>query len=155
MAELTPREFVDQELMLMTHVFNQQTVVHPMVFFVKDGKRSAFIAEFRNDLHKQMLSDGIKELVKRSEPDMVIYSAEAWAAYVPEYIEGVTPRPINQPNRIEIVIVHIEFKTGEKYDCQAKIIREKGKAHLDKFEILPGGLSMGRFVDFYPVTRTN
>jgi hypothetical protein len=155
MAELTPREFVDQELMLMEHVFNQQNVVHPMIVFVKDNRRSAFIAEFRNDLHKEMLSEGIKELVKRSEPDMVIYSAEAWVTYLPEYIEGVTTRPMHHPDRIEMVVVHIEFKTGEKYDCQAKIIREKGVAHLDKFEVLPGGLSMGRFVDFYPVTRTN
>jgi hypothetical protein len=155
MVEIIPREFVDQELMLIEHVFNQQNVVHPMVVFVKDDMRSAVMAEFRNDLHKEILSQSIKELVKRSEPDIVIYAAEAWAVNVPEYIEGVTPRPTVHPDRIEVIIVRIEFKTGEKYDCQANIIREKGNPHLSKFEVLPGGMSMGKFVDFYPVTRMN
>jgi hypothetical protein len=152
---ITPREFVDQEIMLIEHVFKCQHVVHPMVIFVKDDKRSAVMAEFRNDLHKQILSDSIKELVKRSMPDIVIYAAEAWVAVVPDYIEGVTLRPMYHPDRFEVVIVHIEFKTGEKYDCQAKIIRERGEPHLSKFEVLPGGMSMGRFVDFYPITRMN
>jgi hypothetical protein len=155
MAEMTPREFVDQELMLMEHLFNQQNVVHPMVVFVKDGQRSGVMAEFRNDLHKEILSQSIKELVKRSDPDIVIYAAEAWAVNIPisEYTEGI--RAFNHPDRIEVIIVHIEFKTGEKYDCQANVIREKGKPRLSKFEVLPGGMSMGKFVDFYPVTRTN
>jgi hypothetical protein len=155
MAEITPREFVDQELMLMEHVFNQLNVIHPMVVFVKDNRRTGVMAEFRNDLHKEMLSQSIKELVKRSDPDIVIYAAEAWVTIQSEYIEGVTIRPMYHPDRIEMVIVRIEFKTGEKYDCSAKIIREKGKPHLDKFEVLPGGLSMGRFVDFFPVNRMN
>jgi hypothetical protein len=156
MAEvITPREFVDQELMLMGHVFNEQNVIHPMVVFVKNGQRSAVMAEFRNDLHKEILSESIKELVKRSEPDVVIYAAEAWTVNVPKYTEGVTPRPMYHPDRVEVIIVRIEFKTGEKYDCQASIIRERGKPRLSKFEVLPGGMTMGRFVDFYPVTRTN
>jgi hypothetical protein len=155
MAEITPREFVDRELMLMEHVFNEQNVVHPMVVFVKNNQRSGIMVEFRNDLHKEILSESIKELVKRSDPDIVIYAAEAWTVTVPisEYTERT--RAFNNPNRIEVVVVRIEFKTGEKYDCEAKIIRERGKPRLSKFEVLPGGMSMGRFVDFYPVTRTN
>jgi GTP cyclohydrolase FolE2 len=155
MVEITPREFVDQELMLIEHVFNQQNVVHPMVVFVKDDQRSAVMAEFRNDLHKEMLSEGIKELVKRSDPDVVIYAAEAWAAFVPDSEYTEETRAFNHPNRVEVIIVRIEFKTGEKYDCSANIIRERGKPRLSKFEVLPGGLSMGRFVDFFPVTRMN
>jgi hypothetical protein len=126
-----------------------------MIVLIKNDQRTAIPVEFHGDAHKDMMSQGIKDLVKRSEPDIVIYSAEAWALTVKEYEEGVTPRPTNHPDRIEVVIARIEFKTGEKYDCQAKILREKGEARLNKFEVLPGGMSMGRFVDFFPIGRTN
>jgi hypothetical protein len=153
---MTPSEFVNQELGLIRQTFDQLQVLNPMVVFVKDDRRVIIAAEFHNDAHKDMVSEGIKELVKRSEPDIVVYSAEAWAATVKNYKEGVTIRPSYHPDRIEIVVVQIEFKTGEKYDCSAKILREKGKARLDKFDINPdGGMSMGRFVDFFPVTRMN
>jgi hypothetical protein len=149
---MTPSEFVTQELGLIEKTFNQLQVLNPIVVFVKDDRRTIIGVEFHSDAHKDMMSEGIKELVKRSEPDIVIYSAEAWMIVA----KGVTPRPSHHPNRIEIVIARIEFKTGEKYDCSAKILREKGKAWLDKFDINPdGGMSMGRFVDFYPVTRMN
>jgi hypothetical protein len=153
---MTPSEFVTQELGFIEKTFNQFNVLSPMVVFVKDNRRTIIAAEFHNDAHKDMVSEGIKELVKRAEPDVVIYSAEAWMIVAKEYKEGVTIRPSYHPDRIEIVTARIEFKTGEKYDCSAKILREKGKAWLDKFDINPdGGMSMGRFVDFYPVTRMN
>jgi hypothetical protein len=152
---MTPRELVDQELILIEKTFNMQKVLNPMVVFIKDNHRSIIMAEFHNDAHKDMVSQGIKDLVKINGPDIVIYSAEAWSTVVKEYKEGVTPRPAYHPDRIEIVVAQIEFKTGEKYSCQAKILREKGKAWLDKFDVMQGGMSMGRFVDFFPITRMN
>jgi hypothetical protein len=152
---MNPREAVDLELNLITQVFDKQKVVHPMVVFIKDDRRTIAMVEFHSDAHKDMMSEGIKQLVRESMPDLVIYTAEAWRAFVPEYIEGVTPRPALHPDRVEVIIARIEFKTGEKYDCEAKILREKGQARLDKFEIMPGGMSMGRFVDFFPIGRTN
>jgi hypothetical protein len=152
---MNPREAVDLELKLITQVFDTQKVVHPMVVFVKDNQRTIAMAEFHSDIHKDMMAEGIKQLVKESMPDIVIYTAEAWALRVKEYKEGVTPRPSVHPDRVEVVVARIEFKTGEKYDCEAKIIREKGQARLNKFEIMPGGMSMGRFVDFFPIGRTN
>jgi hypothetical protein len=153
---MTPSEFVTQELGLIRQTFDQLKVLNPMVVFIKDDRRTIIGVEFHNDAHKDVMSEGIKELVKRSMPDIVIYSAEAWMAVMKEYKEGITPPPRNHPDRIEIVVVRVEFKTGEKYDCSAKILREKGKAWLDKFDINPdGGMSMGRFVDFYPVRRMN
>jgi uracil phosphoribosyltransferase len=127
-----------------------------MVIFVKGDLRTAVPVEFHNDIQKDVMSQGIKELVKKAEPDIVIYTAEAWAATVDEYKEGVTPPPRLQPNRVEIVFVQIEFKTGEKYSCQAKILREAGKeAQLETFHIISGEMGMGRFTDFFPITRTN
>lgn len=150
---MTPKEFVDFELRIVENVFNKAQVLHPMVVFVKDNLRSIITAEFRNDAHKDVLSQGIKELVKKADPDIVIYSCEAWAVNVKDPNEDT--QPAYHPNRSEVAVVRIEFKTGEKYDCQAKILRQKGQARLDKFEVLPGGLSMGRFVDFFPITKMN
>lgn len=152
---MTPREQVDLELQIIANVFNVRKVVDPMVIFIKDDKRSMVLAEFRNDIHKDILSQGIKELVAKSMPDIVVYTAEAWMTFEKNYKPGETIRPAYHPNRVEIIVARIEFKTGEKFDCHAKILRSKGEATLDKFEVMPGGMSMGRFVDFYPISKTN
>lgn len=153
MAEVDTLGFVNTELKLIEFVFNKAHVLKPMVILIKDEKRTGLIAEFHSEIHKEMMSQGIKDLVKVLEPDVVIYFAEAWT-YRAKSLKDYVPAS-QHPNRIEIVSVRIEFKTGEKYDCEAKILRQDGQVHLDKFEILPGGMSMGRFVDFYPITRTN
>lgn len=155
---MTPREAVNLELKLIERIFNERKVVHPMVVIIKGNKRTIIQpVEFHNDIHKDNLSQGVKDLVKKSNPDMVVYMAEAWAVFMPpeEYNPKTTPRPSEHPDRAEIVVARIEFKTGEKYQCDARIIREHGKARLGRFKVLPGGNDMGRFVDFFPVTRTN
>jgi hypothetical protein len=156
MAEITPREFVDIELKLIEKVFDQTHVLRPMIIIVKDNDRYVIPASFQNDLHKDIVSQGIKDLVKKADPDIVIYSAEAWSATLDEYIDGVTPPASQQPNRVEIIAAQIEFKTGEKYSCQARILRHGDQPpRLDKFEVSTGGMSMGRFVDFFPIGKTN
>jgi hypothetical protein len=156
MAEIVPREFVNIELKLIEKVFDQTHVLRPMVVLIKNNERYVIPAAFSNDLQKDIVSQGIKDLVKNAEPDIVIYSCEAWSATLDEYIDGVTPPASQQPNRVEIIAAQIEFKTGEKYSCQARILRHGDQPpRLDKFEVSTGGMSMGRFVDFFPITRTN
>jgi hypothetical protein len=156
MAEIIPREFVDIELKLIEKVFDQTHVLRPMIVIIKGNDRYVIPAEFHNDLQKDIVSQGIKDLVKKAEPDIVIYSCEAWSANVAEYEEGVTPPASQQPNRVEVIAAQIEFKTGEKYSCQARILRHGDQPpRLDKFEVSTGGMSMGRFVDFFPIGKTN
>lgn len=154
MAEVTPRDFVDQELRLIEKVFNQAQVLRPMFILVKGADRALVPAAFQNTIHKDLISEGVKDLVKISDPDIVIFAAEAWTATVPD-LNYRGPSPAERPDRIEIIQLRIEFKTGEKFDCQANILREKGVARLSPFRVESGGLAMGRFVDFFPIKSTN
>jgi hypothetical protein len=151
---MTPQEFVDTELKLVKQMFDTQKSIVPMVVMVKDDHRAMMQAEFHSDAQKDSVSQGIKDLVKRSEPDVVVYMAEAWMIKMnelpPEIPRLPLPRPSSHPNRTEIIIVQIEFKTGEKFGCIADILRNGSDAQLGKFEITGTDMSSGRFVDFFP-----
>lgn len=151
---MEPREFVDQELILIRQIFDHLKEIYPMAILVKDDNRYQIPVTFQNNAHKDIVSQGIKDLVKKSEPDVVIYIAEAWMLAVTSKFDRL-PIPSQHPDRIEIVAVQIEFKTGEKFGCHAKILRKNGQPRLDKFEVLRDDTSMGRFCDFFPIGRTN
>jgi hypothetical protein len=155
-----PKEFVDHELRLIEATFEQSKQILPMVVLVKEDQRFIIPVQYENDAHKDILSQGIKDLVKKSEPDVVIYMAEAWSIDYKHLRNSVLnklplPRPSLHPNREEIVIVQIEFKTGEKYGCQAKILRNQQEPRLDKFTTIKADMSMGRFMDFFPISKMN
>ena len=153
---MEPREFIQEELKLINLMFEKKKEIYPMVVLIKEGKRHLIPVYFDNDAHKDIVSQGIKDLVKKSEPDVVIYMAEAWTVTVKDkQMRMGIPRPLEHPDKLEVLLVHIEFKTGEKYGCQAHILRDKGLSQLSKFEILDQDLSMGRFVDFFPQKRVN
>ena len=152
---MTPRRLVELELKLANMMFDQLKVIHPMVVFVKGEQRAMMPAEFHSELDKDQLAQTVRELVKRSEPDCVVYIAEAWAVISTKEEVEKGLRPMHHPNREEIVFLQIEFKTGEKYSCEARIVREKGEARLDKWNVKSDAFSVGRFVDFYPIGRTN
>jgi hypothetical protein len=151
---MDPREFVDQELSLISAMFAIQKVVKPMVVLIKDDKRFAVPVYYQNIAHKEIVAQGIKDLVKNSEPDVVIYMAEART----KIIQGITselPSSISphDPQAWEIVNVQIEFRTGEKFGCDAKINRDQGITRLEKFEVHDATRSIGRFADFFPITK--
>lgn len=136
MTEMTSWEFVERELELTRQMFLRQHVIQPMVMFIfiELNQRMAVVAEFHSQPHKEIISQGIKDLVKRVDPDIVVYSAEG------------------QIDEVDVVVVRAEFKTGEKYECTAKVLR-RGRLRLDEFEVKSGGVSMGSFADFYPITK--
>jgi hypothetical protein len=111
---------------------------------------------YKNAAHKDIVSQGIKDLVKGSEPDIVIYMAEAWAKVIVDKSDRI-PIAIapNDPDKYEILVVQIEFRSGEKFGAEAKIIRKEQEVHLEPFRIMDADFSMGRFVDFFPVKRVN
>ena len=156
MGDVTSRQFVDLELKLVRHIFNDQKCIEPMVVLVKGDTRTLTPVMFQNgdDDSKDIVSEGIKVLVRMFNPDAVVYMCEAWGVKSTKYDLNEV-RPSEHPNRIELLMVRIEFKTGEKYDCSANIIRKEKEVLLSDFEIIPGETTMGRFVDFYPIGKVN
>lgn len=153
---MEPLQFVEQELQLISKLFNQQKALNPMVVLVKGDKRYLIPAVYNNTAQKDIVSQGIKDLVKKAEPDIVIYVAEAWMVSIPQ--EEIFKRiisPSKSPDKVEIVVVQIEFKTGEKFTQFAKINRNGIQVILDDFKAAGTDLSAGRFMDFFPPTKLN
>jgi len=150
---MTPRAFVKQELKLVQEMFNVQKSIGPMFIMIRNNQRDVILIDTANDSDKDIASLTLKEIVKMTKPDIVVYMSEAWALYLPKgtNFEDVT-RPMFNPDRIEQLVVQIEFKTGEKFGCSANILRDKGEVKLSEFEIMDAKLSTGKFVDFFPPT---
>jgi hypothetical protein len=153
---MEPREFVDYELSLIAATFAIQKAIEPIAVLIKDDQRYAVNAYCENEAHKEIVSQGIKDLVKRSEPDVVVFMAEAYTKII-KGRRGVIPARISPSDleALEIVSVQIEFKTGEKFGCEAKINRDRGIVRLEKFEIHDASTDFGRFTDFFPIKRVN
>jgi hypothetical protein len=153
---MTPREIVDVELNAVRFLFDTQKEIHPMAVFVRDGEHNMLPLTFDNDYEKDLASNMIRRIVKKENPDAVIYMAEAWSLILKEKeLPKDLPRPSESKDRIEVVIVTIEFKTGEKFSCQARILREKDTVTLDKFDVSQDQMLMGRFVDFFKPEKLN
>jgi hypothetical protein len=152
---MDPRQFVEQQLQVIRLLFEEQKELYPTVILIKDNTPYQVNAHYNNEAHKDIVSQGIKDLVKGTQPDAVIFFAEAWMKTIKSREDRIKARLSLDPDRIEIVTVQIEFKTGEKFGCTAKILRDEKNISLDKFEITGNDFSMGRFVDFFPITRTN
>jgi len=149
---MEPREYVDLELKLLHQIFDIQQEIYPMAVIVKDGNRFQVPINYTNAAHKEIVAQGIKDLVKKSDPDMVVYVAEAWAKIVRDKLDRLDIAA-HDPDKYEIVVVQIEFKTGEKYGAEAQITMYEGKRLLKDWEIVDCNMSMGRFMDFFPAKR--
>jgi len=152
---MTPREFVEIELKLVETMFDRQKEIYPMFVIIKDKKRALVPVQITNNVQKEIVAQSIKDLVKRSEPDVVVFIAEAWIAIITGKLDRI-PLPHESASRFEVVAVHIEFKTGEKYGCEARITRNPGELpRLGPWDINDAGHSMGRFCDFFPIKGYN
>jgi hypothetical protein len=153
---MEPREFVDKELQIIGIMFKTQKEIYPMVVLIKDNERFQIPFSYKNAAHKEIVSQGIKDLVKKSEPDVVVFMAEAWSKIIKDKLDriplGISP---NDPDKHEILIVQIEFQSGEKFSAEAQIIREGQETHLAPFMYADSSMSMGGFMDFFPIKRVN
>lgn len=153
---MEPREFVERELMIIGAMFNIQKELYPQVVLIKDDKRFPMPVNFPNSARKDIISQGIKDLVRTSEPDIVVFMAEAWMKIITtEVVRKQINFEATDPDKIEIIAVQIEFKTGEKFGCEARIIRDEYGTRLGEFKITNSDISMGRFIDFFPIGRLN
>lgn len=153
---MEPRELVDQELVLIHALFAAQHEIYPMVILVKEDKRYQVPVAYHNSARKDIVAQGIKDLVKTAEPDVVIYIAEAWTKIIRDKNDRLPLAiSINDPDKTEVVVAQIEFRTGEKFGCEAKIFVKDNIRQLSMFEVTDSGRDMGRFVDFFPIRRYN
>lgn len=150
---MQPREFVDKELKLVTEAFNIMKELSPTVFFIKNDNRVTIPANFNSDAQKDIVSQGIRELVKGTMPDIVIYVSEAWAVVTKDPEKEI--RPMFNPKRIEVLVVQIEFKSGEMFGCSANIIRDGKEPRLGEFRIIDNKMDTGRFTNFFPPKSVN
>ena len=121
---MEPREFVEMELKVLHELFDAQKEIYPMVVIIKGDNRYQVPVHYENAAHKDIVAQGIKDLVKRSEPDIVIYVAEAWTKVIRNKFDRIGGGIYaHDPDKYEIVVVQIEFKTGEKFECEAKILK--------------------------------
>jgi hypothetical protein len=152
---MTRKELVEQELKIVRMLFEKTKSLDPLFILIHEDHRAVLPVGFANDDHKDILSTAIKELVKKTQPDAVIYMAEAWMIKVSqeEMSKHELPRPSIRKDRIECINVQIEFKTGERFGCTANITRHGHQVELGEFNIADGLMMSGRFTDFYPPTR--
>jgi hypothetical protein len=151
---MTTRDVINHALGNVRDLFNVRKGIGAFCVIMKDDRETFIPVSFSNDAQKDMVSMGIKDLVKRSNPDAVVYASEAWSRILSkeESLTNIT-RPSEHKDRVEMVMVQIEFRTGEKFGCSAKIIRTGSDVRLSDFEIFDAQNTMGRFVDFYPVAE--
>ena len=151
---MEPLEFVQQELESIRHIFDIQKELYPMIILIKDDNRYQVPIVFHSSAQKDIVAQGIKDLVKKAKPDIVVYMAEAWVKFIRNK-EDRLPAYTMDPNKMETLEVQIEFSTGEKYSCEAIIDRKPGHTRLLPFEISNNDYIMGRFIDFFPIKRFN
>jgi hypothetical protein len=134
--DMTPRDLVNNLLQYVTQEFYQHKGIQSTFIFIKNANQTEMPVQLGNEIHKNNMDITIKDLVRRSEPDAVVFISEGW-----------TRELVNSPT--ELVVVHIEFKTGEKFGCTAQITRAD-KLLLGQFEVHDAANDMGLFMDFYP-----
>jgi len=162
---MEPREFVDAELKAIHQKFDEKKEIYPTVVIVKGNERFPIPVAYQNTAHRDIISQGIKDLVKKSDPDIVIYVAETWAKLIRTAKDRFSSAH-SDLDREEFLVVHIEFKSGEKYSCEARIATspvynkedlkiEHNKRSLAEFQFMDYDKTMGRFCDFFPIGRYN
>src|ERR1700758_3695723 len=96
----TPKDFVDIELKIINKIFEFQKEIYPMVVLIKDDKRYQIPVQYSSSAQKDIISQGIKDLVKTSEPDIVVYVAEAWTKVIQTKLDRLPVSLSNDPDRI-------------------------------------------------------
>lgn len=147
--------FITIELVLLSSLFEVQKGINPFAIIVKGEDRFLVPLTYKNATHKDIVSQGLKDLVRTMEPDAIVYAAEAWIKLVKSVNDEMPTSLADDPDRGEILMVQIEFKSGEKYSCMANIIREKEDVKLSQFDIKSSEPISGRFCDFYPPRTLN
>jgi len=112
---------------------------------------TVIVAPLFDNVNRDRYAEAMGQLV---EPfDAYIYLCEGWTVSEPlSAIEARTIRPSQDPNRIEIFMLHFVTKLGEQILKTWKIIRpETGQAYFEHLNDTEKPLE-GRFANFYEYT---
>ena len=147
------QKLVTDELYLIRELFNKQMRLLAYLVLIKEEQRFLVPVSFKDDEHKDVVGQGMRDLVREVMPDVVIFTSEVWISKLDmkAYKEGRMIREAN--DRQEAVQVLFEFKTGERFLKCAHIMRTGELARLARFEDWDYKTLTGRFVDFFPPTN--
>lgn len=147
------RDQVEVELGIIRETFNQAKMIPSVLILLKNEERFVLPFAFKNEEHKNVVAAGMRDLVKNTDPDVVIYVSEAWITKFSLDAIRMGKLLKESKEREEMLTVQVEYKTGEKFGHCAKILRQGSKVRLGEFKSYqPMG---GRFMDFYPTTAKN
>ena len=126
--------------------------------FEKPGIITALCPSLESEREKDMWVAAIRDLCSRSNAVAVVVANEAWmvAAERDEVDDNghMKVRPVDHPNRIEVVTMMVEHASFGSEMWTARIIRDGDEAHLGEFSKGPGDIR-GRFTQFIPQRAMN
>jgi hypothetical protein len=143
--DMTLREFLDTHIAAIRLTFAAQGTIAPM-FFGEDasGQCTVLLAAFENDAEKDAAAARVRVAFRDKNVIRYVFCSEAWALVVPSKTSPI-PRPSRHPDRIEVVIVEAEDKSGKNLSAHMPIERKGETVTLGKPEYF-GDVSSGRFV---------
>ncbi len=120
-----------------------------LAILLPDGKPAAF-RELRPEEHghKYMMMRNLAHEAQRIGADSVILISESWSA--PANPAKPYMRPVDSPDRRELLTATVVSKAGEPLHLSAEIFREKNKVSLGETHENSGG-SHYAFAPFYEV----
>jgi hypothetical protein len=141
---LTLREFLDTHIAAIGLTFVTQGCIAPM-FFGEDaeGQCTILFALFKNDSEKDATAAKVRETFRKKNVIRYVFCSEAWALVVPTPT-GQLPRPSQHPDRVEVVIVEAEDKSGQNLTAHMPIKRKGDAVTLGEPEYF-GDVGSGRF----------
>jgi hypothetical protein len=109
-----------------------------------EGQCTILFALFKNDSEKDATVAKVRETFRKKNIIRYMFCSEAWALTVPTPT-GPLPRPSQHPDRVEVVIVEAEDKSGGSMTAHMLIHRKGDAVTLGEPEYF-GDVSSGRFV---------
>jgi hypothetical protein len=142
---MTLREFLDYHIASARLVFAAQGCIDPM-FFGTDAQGACIILcpAFDNDEQKEAAAAEARAIFKAKNIIRYVFCSEAWALTVPTTTDAI-PRPSKHPDRIEVVIVEAEDKSGKNLSVHMLIQRKGDTVTLGEPKYF-GDTSSGRFI---------
>lgn len=142
----TLREAADAAMEVASKIFEDQGNVSPIWLIEKPDGNAVIHTQFTGGDSKDATAALIKEKFGATAT-RIIFIAEAWMLQGKGPFDGI--RPSESPNRIEVIHLLAEDRTGGQISMQRIIDRSSGKAKLLPPEVHELDIIGGRFASFF------
>lgn len=142
----TLREAADAAMEVATKIFEELGSVGPIWLIEKPDGNAVVHTQFTGDDSKDTMVALIKEKFGATAT-RIIFIAEAWMRRMQGPFDGI--RPSESPNRIEVIHLLAEDRTGGQISMQRIIDRSSGKVKLLPPEVHELDIIGGRFASFF------